>query len=100
YESLWQTRHLSIVKLLQSLEINIICLQEFWFKNLLFAQLYEKNLSTKYTFYTLRRTGLLDDDLAILVDKKNIKFLDKCEFKLNDIGHRVGLLLHIEFNYK
>jgi mRNA deadenylase 3'-5' endonuclease subunit Ccr4 len=100
YESLWQARHLSIIKLLQSLEINLICLQEFWFKNSLFAQLYQSNLSSKYSFYTLRRTGFLDDGLAILVDSKNVQFVNKCEFKLNDIGHRIGLLLHLEFDGK
>jgi mRNA deadenylase 3'-5' endonuclease subunit Ccr4 len=100
YESLWQTRHLSIIKLLQSLEANLICLQEFWFKNPLFAQLYQSNLSSKYSFYTLRRTGFLDDGLAILVDSKNVQFVNKCEFKLNDIGHRIGLLLHLEFDGK
>jgi mRNA deadenylase 3'-5' endonuclease subunit Ccr4 len=100
HESLWQTRHLSIIKLLQSLEINLICLQEFWFKNPLFAQLYQSNLSSKYSFYTLRRTGFLDDGLAILVDSKNVQFVNKCEFKLNDIGHRIGLLLHLEFDGK
>jgi len=100
YESLWQTRHLSIINLLQSLEINLICLQEYWFKNPLFTQLYQSYLSSKYSFYTLQRTGLLDDGLAILVDSKYLKVIDKCEFKLNDIGHRVGLLLHIEFNQK
>lgn len=101
YESLWKQRHLSIINLLQSLEIDLICLQEFWFKNPLFIQLYKSNLSAKYKFYTLQRTGLLDDGLAILVDDSNhLKVLDKCEFKLNDVGNRIGLLLHLECNHK
>ena len=29
YETQWKDRHLSIIKLLQSLEIDVICLQEF-----------------------------------------------------------------------
>jgi endonuclease/exonuclease/phosphatase family metal-dependent hydrolase len=98
YDSLWQTRHLSIVNLLQSLDINLICLQEFWFKNPLFAQLYRSHLSSKYTFYTLQRTGLLDDGLAILVDSNHVKVIDKCELKLHDVGNRIGLLLHMKFN--
>lgn len=100
YKALWQSRHLSIINLLQSLQINLICLQEFWFKNPLFAQLYETHLSSKYSFYTLRRTGSLDDGLAILVDSQYLQVIDKCELKLNDHGNRVGLLLHIEFNNK
>ncbi|CAF1104548.1 unnamed protein product [Adineta steineri] len=98
YDNLWQTRHSSIIELLQSLESNIICLQEFWLKSSVFTQLYKSNLSSKYNFYTLQRTGSLDDGLAILVDSNHIKVIDKCELILNDIGNRVGLLLHMEFN--
>ncbi|CAF2676249.1 unnamed protein product [Rotaria sp. Silwood2] len=100
YHSLWQKRHLSIINLLQSLEINLICLQEFWLKNSLFIQLYKSNLSSKYSFYTLQRTGFLDDGLAILVDSKRFKVVDKYDIKLNDIGNRIGLLLNLEFNEK
>jgi mRNA deadenylase 3'-5' endonuclease subunit Ccr4 len=100
YDSLWQTRHASLINLLQSLEINLICLQEFWFKNPLFAQMYKSQLSSKYTFYTLQRTGYLDDGLAILVDHNHLKVIDKCDFKLNDLGHRVALLLNLEFQGK
>ncbi|CAF1324607.1 unnamed protein product [Rotaria sordida] len=100
YDSLWQKRHLSIINLLQSLEINLICLQEFWFKNPLFIQLYKSNLSSKYSFYTLQRTGFLDDGLAILVDTNYLKVIDKYELKLNDIGNRIGLLLNLELNGK
>jgi len=100
YESLWQARHLSIIQLLQSLNINLICLQEFWFRNPAFSHLYHSNLSSKYSFHTLRRTGSLDDGLAILVDKQNFKIINQCDFKLHDIGHRIGLLLHLEFNAK
>ena len=100
YESLWQARHLSIIELLQSLNANLICLQEFWFKNRSFVQLYQSSFSSKYSFYTLRRTGSADDGLAILVDNQNVKFINKCEFKLRDIGNRVGLLLHLEYQNK
>ncbi|CAF3119800.1 unnamed protein product [Rotaria socialis] len=100
YDTLWQKRHLSIINLLQSLDIHLICLQEFWFKNPSFIQLYKSNLLSKYSFYTLRRTGLLDDGLAILVDSNHFKVLDKYELILNDIGDRIGLLLNLEFNGK
>lgn len=100
YESLWEPRHSSIIQLLQSLNIDLICLQEFWFQNPAFIHLYQSKLSSKYSFHTLRRTGSLDDGLAILVDKENFKLINKCDFKLYDIGHRIGLLLHLEFNNK
>lgn len=97
YDTLWQTRHLSIIQLLQSLDIDLICLQEFWLTNPIFAQLYRSNLSDKYTFHTLQRTGALDDGLAILVDATRFRVVNKCEWKLNDVGHRIGLLLHLKF---
>lgn len=100
YDTMWQARHLSIIKVLQSLDINLICLQEFWLKNPLFSQLYKSNLSSKYSFYTLQRTGALDDGLAILVDSNHVQVIDKCDFKLNDVGNRVGLLLHLRFRDK
>lgn len=75
-------------------------MQEFWFKNRSFIDLYQSSLSSKYSFYTLRRTGSLDDGLAILVDTQQVQFINKCEFKLRDIGNRVGLLLHLEYQNK
>ena len=45
YESLWKQRHLSIINLLKSLEINLICLQEFWLDEQSFIDLYESHLS-------------------------------------------------------
>lgn len=98
YEYLWQQRHSSIINLLKSLQVHLICLQEFWFKNPLFIQLYESYLVPKYSFFTLQRTGLLDDGLAILADSKHCQVLDKQELVLNDIGNRIGLLLNIDFN--
>ncbi|CAF3687359.1 unnamed protein product [Rotaria sp. Silwood1] len=100
HESLWHRRHSSIINLLQSLEIDLICLQEFWFKNPLFIQLYKANLSPKYSFYTLQRTGFLDDGLAILIDSNRVKFIDRYDMKLHDIGNRIGILLNLEFNGK
>ncbi|CAF3585929.1 unnamed protein product [Adineta steineri] len=98
YKSQWQTRHLSIIALLQSLQINLICLQEFWLDEPSFIDLYESKLSSKYSFHYVRRTQNLDDGLAILVDKSQFKVVEKCELLLHDIGNRVGLLLNLEHN--
>ncbi|CAF3491307.1 unnamed protein product [Rotaria sp. Silwood1] len=100
HESLWKPRHISIIKLLQSLQLHIICLQEFWLNEPSFLQLYESHLSSKYAFHYVQRTNDLDDGLAILVDKNYLKFVDKYDLLLYDIGNRVGLLLNIEYNGK
>jgi mRNA deadenylase 3'-5' endonuclease subunit Ccr4 len=100
YESIWQSRHLSIINLLQSLQIHLICLQEFWLNQPLFIQLYESHLSSKYSFHYVQRTNDLDDGLAIFVDRKYFKVLDKIDLLLHDQGNRVGLLLNLEYNGK
>lgn len=97
-ESLWRSRHLSIINLLQSLQIHLICLQEFWLNNPTFVHLYESHLSSKYSSYYVRRTHGLDDGLAIFVDRTHFQVIDKVDLLLHDIGNRVGLLLHLQFN--
>ena len=98
HESLWRSRHLSIINLLQSLQIHFICLQEFWLDNPTFVHLYESHLSSKYSSYYVRRTGGLDDGLAIFIDRTHFEVIDKIDLLLHDIGNRVGLLLHLQFN--
>jgi hypothetical protein len=56
-------------------------------------------LQTKYFFYYVQRTNDFDDGLIILVDKNNLKVIDKYDL-LNNIGNRIGLSLNIEFNGK
>jgi mRNA deadenylase 3'-5' endonuclease subunit Ccr4 len=96
YDSVWRTRHLSIINLLQSLQVHLICLQEFWLNDPSFVELYESHLSSKYSFHYVQRTRGHDDGLAILVDKNHLKVIDQRKFLLHDIGNRVGLLLHLE----
>jgi len=98
YKSIWKQRHLSIIELFESLRIDFICLQEFWLDNKAFVDLYQSKLSSKYLFYSVRRTNNLDDGLAIFVNRNMFKVKDKVDFLLNDIGNRVGLLLHVEDN--
>jgi mRNA deadenylase 3'-5' endonuclease subunit Ccr4 len=98
YESTWRSRHLSIINLLQSLQIHLICLQEFWLNEPSFIQLYESHLSSKYSFFYVQRTGDLDDGLAIFVDRNHLKVIDKYALLLHDIGNRLGLLLNLEYN--
>jgi mRNA deadenylase 3'-5' endonuclease subunit Ccr4 len=100
YESVWRLRHLSIINLIQSLEIHLICLQEYWLSDQSFIDLYESHLSSKYSSYYVQRTHGLDDGLAIFVDRNHIKVRDKVDLLLHDIGNRVGLLLNLEYNGK
>jgi mRNA deadenylase 3'-5' endonuclease subunit Ccr4 len=96
YESTWKSRHLSIINLLQSLQIHLICLQEFWLNDRSFVDLYESHLSSRYSSHYVQRTHGLDDGLAIFVDRNYFRVIDKVDLLLYDIGNRVGLLLHLE----
>ncbi|CAF1409114.1 unnamed protein product [Adineta ricciae] len=97
---MWRTRHLAIINLLQSLQLHLICLQEFWLNEQSFIKLYESNLSSKYSSYYVQRTHDHDDGLAIFVDRNHFKFINQEDLLLNDIGNRVGLLLHLEYKGK
>ncbi len=98
YESTWKSRHLSIINLLQSLQIHLICLQEFWLNDRSFVDLYESHLSSRYSVHYVQRTHDLDDGLAIFVDRNYFEVVDKVDLLLYDIGNRVGLLLNLEYN--
>ena len=75
YKSMWRTRHLAIINLLQSLQLHLICLQEFWLNEQSFIKLYESHLSSKYSSYYVQRTHGHDDGLAIFVDRNHFKFI-------------------------
>ena len=54
YESIWRSRHLSIINLLQSLQPHLICLQEFWLSDRSFVDLYESKGEKRYfNYFTL-----------------------------------------------
>ncbi|UJR38518.1 hypothetical protein I4U23_031184 [Adineta vaga] len=100
YETMWRTRHLAIINLLQSLQLHLICLQEFWLNERSFIDLYESHLSSKYDSYYVQRTHHHDDGLAIFVDRNHFRFINKSDFLLHDVGNRVGLLVHLEYQGK
>lgn len=96
YDNVWMERNKKIIDLVERLDLNLICLQEFWVKNRSFVQLYESRLSAKYSCYYVRRTSGIDDGLAIFVDRSRFEFVNKVDLILNDIGNRVGLLVHLK----
>ena len=97
HPNLWLNRHQSIIDLIQSLNLDLICLQEYWLSEKSFIELYQSILSTKYSFHYVQRTHNLADGLAILIDRHRFQLVNKVDLLLNDIGNRVGLLLHLNF---
>lgn len=93
----WTSRHGQLIDLLLSLDVDLICLQEFWFDARgEFLRLYESRLAKIYSFHLLRRTCGLDDGLAILVRRSTWIVTKQVDLLLHDIGSRVALLLHLQ----
>lgn len=98
YENKWKSRHLSIIKLLQTLEIDLICFQEFWLDENDFRLFYESHFNETHSFYYVQRTHELNDGLAIFLNKTSpLKYHRQKNLYLNDVGNRVGLLLHLKY---
>lgn len=97
-EKLWRDRQSSIIGLLDSLRIDIICLQEFWFGSQSFVDLYRSAFQSNYSFYYLQRKNPTDDGLAVFVRNQHFKVVESCHLILNDVGNRVGLLLNLDFH--
>ncbi|GAM27809.1 hypothetical protein SAMD00019534_109850 [Acytostelium subglobosum LB1] len=88
------SRQYDILQILQTVDADIINLQEFFF-NKDFKQLYESTLSDRYQAFYLQRTSGKLDGVATFVKKHlNIKHQHMLEFK--DQGDRVALILHID----
>ena len=98
HEQVWRSRHQSIVDLLLSLKIDVICLQEFWLKQQAFVDLYESRLLSRYSCHYIQRTGDLNDGLAILIDRTHLTVREQYDLRLYDIGNRVGLLLNVDYH--
>ena len=93
----WKSRHGQLIDLLLSLDVDLICLQEFWFDAQgEFLRLYESRLSQIYSFHLLRRTCGLEDGVAILVRRTTWIVTKQVDLLLHDVGNRVALLLHLQ----
>ncbi|XP_046856772.1 uncharacterized calcium-binding protein At1g02270-like [Xenia sp. Carnegie-2017] len=89
-------RYEAIIQLLKSEQVNadIVCFQEFWFKDFVFSMFHEK-LGQRYEIIKLKRLGFKADGLVMLVNKSlKVKYVENISF--NDAASRVGLLVHIE----
>jgi len=100
YESIWQSYHLSIMNLLQFLEIYLICLEEFLLIDHSFVDLYKSYLPSKYFFIMFNELMISMIIFNILIDKNHWKVFDRYNLLLDDIENHIGLLLNLQFNEK
>lgn len=72
FKDLYMERNRNIIKLLDELDSDVICLQEFWVDSQELVDLYQSHFSQRYSWSQLERTGQRGDGLVTLV-KNNIK---------------------------
>eukprot|EP01084_Bolivina_argentea_P207370 353816_1 len=82
---------------LDSINADIYCLQEFWCDNNDFINLYNNYLKPKhYALHYLKRNAKhKPDGIAILINEKVFKLINKIDFKYNS-SNRVALMMQLE----
>eukprot|EP00283_Hemiselmis_rufescens_P004714 CAMPEP_0173423418 /NCGR_PEP_ID=MMETSP1357-20121228/3729_1 /TAXON_ID=77926 /ORGANISM="Hemiselmis rufescens, Strain PCC563" /LENGTH=627 /DNA_ID=CAMNT_0014386531 /DNA_START=23 /DNA_END=1906 /DNA_ORIENTATION=+ len=91
----YMTRNRKIIKLLEELDSDVICLQEFWVSNIELVDLYKRHFCQRYTWSQLERTGERGDGLVTLV-KDRISVRDRRDIIFRDLGDRVAMLLRLQ----
>eukprot|EP01117_Protostelium_nocturnum_P011484 TRINITY_DN4166_c0_g1_i1.p1 TRINITY_DN4166_c0_g1~~TRINITY_DN4166_c0_g1_i1.p1 ORF type:complete len:345 (+),score=115.83 TRINITY_DN4166_c0_g1_i1:1285-2319(+) len=80
-------------------KVDIFCFQEFWFEES-FLSLYQNLFKdNNYAQESLRRPGGIEDGVAIFYNANRFKKLGSKVLLKDEVGNRVGLLLHLEENY-
>ncbi|KAJ1483017.1 Endonuclease/exonuclease/phosphatase [Baffinella frigidus] len=91
---LYTARNQEILDIIDGLDSDIVCLQEFWVQNEDFAQVFRTRLEGRYSWHQLERTGGRGDGLVTLL-KHHIQIKDRRDITFKDLGDRVALLLRL-----
>eukprot|EP00285_Hemiselmis_virescens_P009237 CAMPEP_0173408568 /NCGR_PEP_ID=MMETSP1356-20130122/70061_1 /TAXON_ID=77927 ORGANISM="Hemiselmis virescens, Strain PCC157" /NCGR_SAMPLE_ID=MMETSP1356 /ASSEMBLY_ACC=CAM_ASM_000847 /LENGTH=462 /DNA_ID=CAMNT_0014369899 /DNA_START=1 /DNA_END=1386 /DNA_ORIENTATION=+ len=91
----YMQRNRDIITLLDDLDSDVICLQEFWVSNIELVDLYKSHFCQRYTWSQLERTGDRGDGLVTLV-KDRISVRDRRDIIFRDLGDRVAMLLRLQ----
>lgn len=94
YAETYAARNEGIISLIEQLDSDIVCIQEFWVANKEFNKMYHNRLSGRYSFHQLERTGGRGDGLVTLL-KHHIQTVDKRDIIFKDLGDRVAMLLRL-----
>ncbi|CAM9169928.1 unnamed protein product [Ectocarpus sp. 4 AP-2014] len=96
FDGVWRERALETVDFIcrHMSSSDIICLQEFWLDPAYHA-IFQSALEKDYEFYTVKRTGLKSDGVAVLLRRGKFDVLSQLGLSLSSIGNRVALIMHL-----
>lgn len=91
YEHLYVARAQELVQFIQKQCCDVICLQEYWF-NQSYQNIFHSAFQHSHTIHTIKRPGIKQDGLAILVNKQKLKinFVNPIQ-----AGDRVAMMMHL-----
>ena len=94
---IWRQRHRAILDVLDSMNADIVCLQEFWCDNNEFVNLYEEHFKKRnYFFHVLRRSAASKPDGIAILIKKSV-FWMQSRFDLSFCGKdRVAMMVGVK----
>eukprot|EP01083_Nonionella_stella_P119419 356953_1 len=98
FTDIWRQRQLECIKLICNESPDIICIQEFWFKQP-FIELYRSALSG-YEFRACQRTGHKPDGVCIMVRKSSLEVVESREILFRGHGDRCAVLTRIRLRDK
>lgn len=91
FEQVYVTRAQEIVQFIHKQCCDVICLQEYWF-NQSYERIFHSAFQHSHTIHTIKRPGIKQDGLAILVNKQklDIQFVNPIQ-----AGDRVAMMMHL-----
>ena len=97
FPELWKVRQKECISLIRACGASVVGLQEYWFNETSQAMYKAKDgVGDLYKVFELQRPYKADG-VAILGDEKSCKVLDEVPIVYGYHGHRVALLLRLEF---
>jgi endonuclease/exonuclease/phosphatase family metal-dependent hydrolase len=96
HKELYTERFNNVTELLRNSDLDIACIQEFWFTAEM-KRLFEKNLIGKGFHHALylQRTRGRKDGLAMFINTEKLEIVASKDILFKDVGHRVAQLVHV-----
>ena len=93
-EGLYKPRNAKLLDMLLDLDLDVLCLQEFWLESPVLRRLYREKLAG-YRLLETPRTSRRGDGLLTAVRERNVAVVDKRDIIFNDCGDRVAQLVRL-----
>ena len=93
-EGLYKPRNAKLLDMLLDLDLDVLCLQEFWLESPVLRRLYREKLAG-YRLLETPRTSRRGDGLLTAVRERNVAVVDKRDIIFTDCGDRVAQLVRL-----